>query len=85
VFLIPYFILLLVIGVPIFYLETAIGQIFKAGTPKLFESIHIKYKGLGLYPLIITLIGCTYYNLILAHSYFYLSESFKFPLPWTID
>ncbi|EGR34175.1 hypothetical protein IMG5_021560 [Ichthyophthirius multifiliis] len=85
VFLIPYMILFFLVGVPSFYFETSIGQIFQKGPPQIFQKIHKKWKGLGFLPIINTAIMSTYYNLILAYSFYYLWESFKFPLPWKID
>lgn len=45
---------------------------------------HKKYKGLGIFPLLTTFSMSTYYNLILAYSFYFLWESFKVPLPWTV-
>ena len=41
VFLIPYFILLILIGIPSFYFETALGQMFQRGPPQIFQTVRI--------------------------------------------
>lgn len=44
-FLIPYFTFLLLIGVPMMYLEMSIGQYFRVGNIKLWELVHPYMKG----------------------------------------
>ena len=44
-FLIPYFVFLLLIGVPMMYLEMSIGQYFKVGNIKLWGKVNIYMKG----------------------------------------
>lgn len=44
-FLIPYFIFLILIGVPMMYLEMSIGQYFKVGNIQLWEKVNIYMKG----------------------------------------
>ncbi|EAS07565.1 Na-dependent neurotransmitter transporter (macronuclear) [Tetrahymena thermophila SB210] len=85
VFLIPYFIFLFLIGFPSFYFETAIGQIFQRGPPLIFEKIHKKWKGLGIFPVCVNFSMSTYYNLILAYSIYFLWKSFTYPLPWKLE
>ncbi|EAS00316.3 Na-dependent neurotransmitter transporter (macronuclear) [Tetrahymena thermophila SB210] len=85
VFLIPYFLILVLVGIPSFYFETAIGQMFQRSPPQCFEIANRKWKGLGVFGILLTLNMSTYYNLILAYSIYYLWESFKYPLPWKID
>jgi SNF family Na+-dependent transporter len=52
------------------------------GCPKLFESLHKKWKGLGLIPIFVAFNMSTYYNLIESYSFNYLFLSFISPLPW---
>ncbi|KRW98849.1 hypothetical protein PPERSA_04782 [Pseudocohnilembus persalinus] len=84
-FLIPYCILLVVIGIPAFYLETCLGQLYQKGPPKIFESFGKRFKGIGYMAILIAFNECTYYNLILGYSMYYLWKSFQFPLPWSVD
>lgn len=44
-FLIPYFVFLLLIGVPMMYLEMSIGQYCKVGNIKLWEKVNVYMKG----------------------------------------
>ena len=52
VFFIPYFLAIAGIGIPFFYLEVAIGQMYHNGSVRLMESFHKKYKGLGIMQLL---------------------------------
>lgn len=85
VFLIPYFFILFLVGIPSFYFETAIGQMLRKSPPLCFEMTHKKWKGLGVFSVLLTVNMSMYYNLILAYSLHYLHASFTFPLPWKID
>ncbi|KAL4434737.1 hypothetical protein ABPG74_017157 [Tetrahymena malaccensis] len=84
VFLIPYLIMLFLIGIPSFYFETALGQMLQKSPPQCFEKTHKKFKGLGIFPLLTSFSMSTYYNLILGYSFYFLYESFSSPLPWTV-
>uniref|UniRef100_H2ZG36 Transporter n=1 Tax=Ciona savignyi TaxID=51511 RepID=H2ZG36_CIOSA len=77
-FLLPYMLVVIVSGVPIFFLEVAIGQFTKLGAIKSWTS---------LCPLIsasavIVFYTLCYYAVILAWALFYLFQSFRAELPW---
>lgn len=84
-FLIPYFICLLICGLPIFFLEVALGQFSSKGPTKAFNGVPI-IKGIGYTMMVVSfLIGC-YYNVIIAYTLRYLVDSLSAlgsnNLPW---
>ncbi|CAG2201327.1 Sodium- and chloride-dependent GABA transporter 2,Sodium- and chloride-dependent taurine transporter,Sodium-dependent dopamine transporter,Sodium-dependent proline transporter,Sodium-and chloride-dependent glycine transporter 2,Sodium-dependent noradrenaline transporter,Sodium- and chloride-dependent GABA transporter 1,Sodium- and chloride-dependent betaine transporter,Sodium- and chloride-dependent neutral and basic amino acid transporter B(0+),Sodium-dependent neutral amino acid transporter SLC6A17,Sodiu len=81
-FLIPFFICLVFCGIPLFFLETAVGQFTGQGTLHVWEVCPI-FKGVGVGMLISMTIFCIYYNIIMAWSLYYIASSFAVPLPWT--
>eukprot|EP00064_Thunnus_orientalis_P011682 superscaffoldBa00001709_g11713 len=66
-FLIPYLIFLFACGVPVFFLETALGQ----------------YTSLGYGTQVIVTLLNFYYIIVLAWGIFYLSFSFSWDLAWS--
>jgi SNF family Na+-dependent transporter len=82
VFLIPYIIAMAFFGVPLLYLETAVGQMYQLPITKIFESINRALKPLGFVVVLVSFMISTYYNLLLAYSYRYIFASFSDPLPF---
>ncbi|XP_067930478.1 creatine transporter-like [Watersipora subatra] len=84
VFLIPYLIFLVVGGVPVFFLEIAVGQFMRISGIKTWNFMPVM-KGIGLATtVILALLNC-YYIIILAWNGFYLADtlaSIGGPLPW---
>uniref|UniRef100_A0AAQ5YL14 Transporter n=1 Tax=Amphiprion ocellaris TaxID=80972 RepID=A0AAQ5YL14_AMPOC len=83
-FLIPYFIMLLVEGVPLFYMELAIGQKMRLGSIGAWTAISPYLGGVGLASVVTSLYLCLYYNIINAWSFWYLFHSFQSVLPWAV-
>lgn len=81
-FLIPFFLSLLVCALPIYFLETALGQFHGQGSWHVW-SICPLFKGVGASMNLVTFILTWYYSIILAWSLIYMCNSFKSPLPWT--
>lgn len=72
VFLIPYTFFVLVLTIPLYLLETGLGQIYQKTLPIIFEKqVHRCFKGIGLWTVIICIHQMGYYNLILTYSYAY--------------
>jgi hypothetical protein len=82
-FLIAYIIMLLVAGLPLFFLELCIGQYSGKGPIKLFGRIAPAMKGLGHAMLVITFLVVIYYNMIIAWTIFYTFAGFTSELPWS--
>lgn len=80
-FLIPYFIALFVVGIPLLVGEFALGQKFRGGAPKALKSLNEKLEIFGWFSVGISFLVVAYYSVILAWVFDYLWYSFK--LAWT--
>ncbi|RVE62234.1 hypothetical protein OJAV_G00155040 [Oryzias javanicus] len=83
-FLIPYLLMLLLEGVPLFYMELAIGQKMRLGSIGAWTAISPYLSGVGLASVVTSLYLCLYYNIINAWSFWYLFNSFQSVLPWAV-
>lgn len=84
-FLIPYFILLLLIGKPMYYMELALGQFAQRGPVGVWKMCPLG-QGVGVAQCVVSLIVAIYYNVIMAYSIIYLGASFRGiteDLPWS--
>ncbi|XP_058487251.1 sodium- and chloride-dependent neutral and basic amino acid transporter B(0+) [Solea solea] len=81
-FLIPYFVMLVVTGIPLFFLESSLGQFCSQGPINTWRAVPI-LQGVGIAMVMVTLIVSIYYNVILAYSLYYMFASFQSPLPWS--
>ncbi|XP_051883986.1 sodium-dependent noradrenaline transporter [Pristis pectinata] len=80
-FLIPYLLFLLIAGMPLFYMELALGQYNREGAATVWKICPI-FKGVGYAVILIALYVGFYYNVIIAWSLYYLFSSFTSDLPW---
>ncbi|XP_036596371.1 sodium- and chloride-dependent creatine transporter 1 [Trichosurus vulpecula] len=81
VFLIPYLVIALLGGIPIFFLEISLGQFMKAGSINVWNICPL-FKGLGFASMVIVFYCNTYYIMVLAWGFYYLVKSFTASLPW---
>lgn len=84
-FLFPYMILLIFVGKPMYYMETAIGQFARVSPLQLWECAPIA-KGVGFGMIVVSLIVSIYYNVIMSYAIIYMGASFvgtTAPLPWS--
>ncbi|KPP78243.1 sodium-dependent neutral amino acid transporter B(0)AT2-like [Scleropages formosus] len=81
-YLVPYLILLLLIGIPLFFLELAVGQHIRRGSIGVWNYISPRLGGVGFASCMVCFFVALYYNVIISWSLFYLSQSFQHPLPW---
>ncbi|CAG2104338.1 unnamed protein product [Medioppia subpectinata] len=81
-FLIPYLILLFIIGRPLYYMELAMGQFSGRGPIKVWKCVPA-FKGIGFAQLFSISYVIIFYNYIMALTLYYFVMSFKNPLPWT--
>jgi len=82
-FIIPFFVMLIVVGMPLLLLELGLGQKLRVGAAGAWKLVHPSLSGVGYGSTIVaTLVGC-YYNVIIAWCLFYLGSSFQLTLPWS--
>ncbi|XP_078517939.1 sodium- and chloride-dependent creatine transporter 1-like isoform X1 [Lissotriton helveticus] len=81
VFLIPYLLIVFVGGIPVFFLEIALGQFMKQGGIAAWNIAPL-FKGLGFSSMVIVFFCNTYYIMILVWGLYYLVHSFTNTLPW---
>uniref|UniRef100_A0A5S6Q2X2 Transporter n=1 Tax=Trichuris muris TaxID=70415 RepID=A0A5S6Q2X2_TRIMR len=81
-FLIPYTIMVLFSGIPLFYMELALGQYFQRGAITTWGRICPLFKGIGYCVVLIAFYVDLFYNVIIAWSFRYLFASLTSSLPW---
>ncbi len=82
-FLVPYSIMLFFAGLPLFFLELALGQYSGSGPTRLFGRMAPLMKGLGFAMLTATFFVAIYYNVIIAWTIHYLFSGMTSKLPWS--
>ncbi|XP_041348623.1 sodium- and chloride-dependent GABA transporter ine-like isoform X2 [Gigantopelta aegis] len=82
-FLIPFFIMLVLCGIPLVYMEMAVGQYTRQGPVGALSKLCPFFKGAGLATVVISFLFTTYYIIIITWSVFYLFNTFQAELPWT--
>ncbi|KAJ8265980.1 hypothetical protein COCON_G00150790 [Conger conger] len=82
VFLVPYVFFLFTCGIPLFLLETSLGQYTSQGSITCWRKICPIFGGLGYGSQVLVLYGGIYYIIILAWAFFYLFSSLSSQLPW---
>uniref|UniRef100_H3BX90 Transporter n=1 Tax=Tetraodon nigroviridis TaxID=99883 RepID=H3BX90_TETNG len=81
-FLVPYLLMLVVLGIPLLYMELTVGQYTRRGPVHALAIVCPLFKGVGMASVAISFIMCTYYNLVITWALYYLFSSFQAPLPW---
>jgi len=71
-------------GIPLFYLELAIGQRLRKGAVGAWNQVSPYLQGVGLASAAVSFNLALYYNTIMAWCIMYLVQSFQSPLPWSI-
>ncbi|KAJ9586475.1 hypothetical protein L9F63_019875, partial [Diploptera punctata] len=82
-FLVPYCIMLVVGGIPLFYMELALGQFNRKGAITCWGRLVPLFKGIGYAVVLIAFYVDFYYNVIIAWALRYFFASFTNLLPWT--
>ena len=86
-FLIPYFIALLTVGIPMLILEFSMGHFTQRAAPNAFAHSHKRLEFLGWWGIILGFIIITFYPVILAYCFSFLGYSIEGifnggELPW---
>lgn len=82
-FLVPYCIMLVVGGIPLFYMELALGQFNRKGAITCWGRLCPLFKGIGYAVVLIAFYVDFYYNVIIAWALRFFFASFTDMLPWT--
>jgi solute carrier family 6 (neurotransmitter transporter, glycine) member 5/9 len=80
-FLVPYIIVLYIIGKPGYFLEMIVGQFSSRGTIKVYDCSPAM-RGVGTGQVLSSIFVATYYSSIMGLTLKYLFDSFSFDLPW---
>ena len=81
-FLIPYFVQLALCGLPLFYMELALGQFHQTGVFTLWEKICPILKGIAFTAVGINIFLAMFYNTVIAWAVYYFFLSFSYEVPW---
>ncbi|XP_032325402.1 sodium-dependent dopamine transporter [Camelus dromedarius] len=81
-FLVPYLLFMVIAGMPLFYMELALGQFNREGAAGVWKICPL-LKGVGYTVILISLYVGFFYNVIIAWALHYLFSSFSAELPWT--
>ena len=81
-FVIPYIIVLVLVGKPGYFLEMIMGQLSSRGTVKVFDCVPAM-RGVGIGQTLCIMAVATYYSSIMAITLRYFFYSFAEVLPWS--
>lgn len=81
-FLVPYLLFMVIAGMPLFYMELALGQFNREGAAGVWKICPV-LKGVGFTVILISLYVGFFYNVIIAWALHYFFSSFTTELPWT--
>uniref|UniRef100_UPI00358E1EA4 sodium- and chloride-dependent taurine transporter-like isoform X2 n=1 Tax=Myxine glutinosa TaxID=7769 RepID=UPI00358E1EA4 len=81
-FLIPYFMFVLFCGIPVIFLELAVGQFTGQGGITCWTKMCPLFTGVGIGGIVCLFLTLVYYIVIMAWALFYLAYSFTNDLPW---
>lgn len=81
-FFVPYVIFFVCCGIPVFFLETALGQFTSEGGITCWMKVCPLFEGIGYATQVIEAYLNVYYVVILAWAIFYLFNCFTTELPW---
>ncbi|ODN04311.1 Sodium-dependent neutral amino acid transporter B(0)AT3 [Orchesella cincta] len=82
-FLLPYTIMLAIEGMPMFFLELAIGQRLRKGAVGVWSQVSPYLAGVGIASAVVSFNVALYYNTIISWCMLYFVRSFQDPLPWS--
>ncbi|XP_065369295.1 sodium-dependent nutrient amino acid transporter 1-like [Calliphora vicina] len=81
-FVIPYIIVLFLVGKPVYYMEMLLGQFSSRGSVKVYDFAPIM-RGVGYGQVLATGVVTTYYATLMALTLRYFVDSFYPTLPWS--
>ena len=76
-FLIPFAIMLILEGIPLFLVELGMGQKMRLGSLGVWNTIHPWLGGIGIASCVVTFFVTLYYNVIITWCFYYLFNSLQ--------
>ena len=76
--------MMVVEGIPLFLIELGIGQRLRTGPIGVWNAIHPYLGGVGVSAAVVSFLVGLYYNVILTWVVYYLFQSIRFELPWSV-
>ncbi|XP_059162588.1 sodium- and chloride-dependent glycine transporter 1-like [Physella acuta] len=80
-FLFPYIIMMILVGLPLFFLEAALGQYTSCGATMCWNFAPL-FKGVGIAMVMVSAMTGIYYNVLLSWAFHYLFASFTSDPPF---
>ncbi|GAB6027301.1 solute carrier 6 (neurotransmitter transporter) [Chamberlinius hualienensis] len=84
IFIVPYFVMLTLIGLPLCCLDMMLGRCSELGSIRVWELTKIS-AGVGYALAGVATLATTYSGVITSWAFFYLFSSFRKDLPWTCN
>ena len=81
-FLIPYIIMLFLVGLPVFFMELSLGQYAGISATKIYMRMVPGLRGMGYGMAMIPTVINFYYTVIMAFAFYFLFSGFRSQLPW---
>ncbi|XP_067652701.1 sodium- and chloride-dependent glycine transporter 1-like [Haliotis asinina] len=81
-FLIPYWMMQMFIGMPLFFMELSFGQFAGQGPITIWKANPL-LKGIGISMVIVCALIVLYFTVIVGYIAFYFFSSMQSPLPWS--
>ena len=81
----PFFIFMVIEGIPLFFLELGMGQRFRRVALTAWRDIHPALTGIGVGCIVVSFMLCVYYIIVITWCSYYFFISFTKKLPWTKD
>lgn len=82
-FFIPYFVMLIIEGIPLVCLEMAVGQRLRRNSVvESWKDLSPSLRGIGMAATLMSLTTIFYYNYIVAWCLYYFVHSMRSNLPW---
>ncbi|KAH8271016.1 hypothetical protein KR018_000172 [Drosophila ironensis] len=80
-FLIPYMLMVILAGIPLFYMEILIGQFSSTGCTNMWRLFPL-FKGAGIAQLIVNAYCMCYYSVVISYPIRMMSYCFQKTVPW---
>ena len=83
-FLVPYVIVLMLVGRPMYFLELTLGQFSSLSATTVWKEMIPLFRGIGFGQVLGCFYIVTYYTSLIALAIFYFFASYTEVLPWTV-